>query len=71
MTNEEKLALLEDIMDIDEGELKMDTILENLDEWDSMSKLSLVASAKKADGEDITVDDIKRFVTVQDICNIL
>ena len=71
MNVEEKIALLEDIMDLDEGTLQLDTILGSLEEWDSMSKLSLVASAKKASGEELTVDDIKAFVTVEDVCNAI
>ncbi len=37
-----KLALLEDMMDLDEGELNADTNLAELDSWDSMAKLSLI-----------------------------
>ena len=52
MKIEEKIALLEDIMDLDEGTLTLETVLAELEEWDSMTKLSLVASVKKAGGED-------------------
>lgn len=46
MTIEEKIAMLEDVMDLDEGELKLDSVLAEFEEWDSLSKLSLIAMAK-------------------------
>ena len=42
MTNKEKLAALEDLMELDEGTLTEDTILEDIDEYDSMTKLALI-----------------------------
>lgn len=71
MKIEEKIALLEDIMDLDEGTLTLETVLAELEEWDSMTKLSLVASVKKAGGEDLTVEDIAKFKTVADICSVI
>ncbi len=43
-----KLALLEDMMDLDEGELNADTNLAELDSWDSMAKLSGTGSSLPA-----------------------
>lgn len=71
MSLEEKLALLEEIMDLDEGTLTEDTVLEDIDEWDSLSKLSLMAEAKKKFDKALTVEDIRGFITVGDIINIL
>lgn len=42
MTEREKLALLEDMLELDEGTLTMDTALTDVDEYDSMAKLSLI-----------------------------
>lgn len=42
MTLEEKLALLEETFEADEGTIKADMMLNDIDEWDSMSKLSLI-----------------------------
>lgn len=71
MTDEEKIALLEDMMDLEEGDLDLNTELSELDEWDSMSKLSLVVLAKKTFEKDLSVEDIGAFVTVSDICAAL
>lgn len=71
MNMEEKLALLEEIMELDEGELKPDMQLADLEEWDSLSKLSLMAEVRKRMGITPTTEVIKGFVTVQDICDYL
>ena len=42
MTDREKLALLEDMLELDEGDLTLETVLDDVDEYDSMAKLSLI-----------------------------
>ena len=63
MTVQEKLEVLEDIMELDEGPLKVEDSLEDIDEWDSMSKLYLVTYVKKEMKKRLTVDEIKNFET--------
>lgn len=71
MTVQEKLEVLEDILELDKGTLKVEDSLEDIDEWDSMSKLYLVTYVKKEMQKRLTVDEIKNFETVQDICDYL
>ena len=71
MTLQEKLELKEEILEADEGTLKVEDRLEDIDEWDSMSKLYLVSYVKKEMNKRLTVDEIKNFQTVQDICDYL
>lgn len=71
MTLQGKLELLEEILEADEGTLKVEDRLEDIDEWDSMSKLYLVSYVKKEMNKRLTVDKIKNFKTVQDICDYL
>ena len=71
MKVQEKLEVLEDILELDEGTLKVEDSLEDIDEWDSMSKLYLVTYVKKEMQKRLTVDEIKNFETVQDICDYL
>lgn len=71
MTNEEKIAMLEDIMDLDEGTLEAASVLKEFEEWDSLSKLSLMAMAKKEFSKKLTTEEIHTFKTVQDICDYL
>lgn len=68
---EEIVELLEDVMDLDEGALEMDTVLTELEEWDSLSKLSLMAEAKKSYGKKMTAEEMAGFCTVKDICDYL
>lgn len=71
MSVEEKIAALEEIMDLDEGSLNEESVLEEFEEWDSLSKLSLIAFAKRTFGIVLSTEKIKSFVTVKDICDML
>lgn len=67
MSEQEKLALLEDMFELDEGDLSADTVLEDLDEWDSMSRLSLIVLMSDEFDKKLSGDEIKAFNTVGDI----
>lgn len=71
MEIQEKIELLEDMMDLDDGDLEPSTCLEDLEEWDSMAKLSLVVLAKREFEKDLSADAVKGLKTVQDICDAL
>ena len=67
MTDREKLALLEDMLELDEGDLTLDKALDDIDEYDSMAKLSLIVLMEDEFGVKLTGDVIKGFETVGDI----
>ena len=67
MSEREKLALLEDMLELDEGDLTMDKALDDIDEYDSMAKLSLIVLMEDEFGIKLTGDVIKGFETVGDI----
>ncbi len=67
MSEREKLALLEDMLELDEGDLSVDMALEDIDEYDSMAKLSLIVLMEDEFGVKLTGDVIKGFETVGDI----
>lgn len=67
MTEREKLALLEDMLELDEGDLTIDKELDDIDEYDSMAKLSLIVLMEDEFGVKLTGDVIKGFETVGDI----
>lgn len=69
MSEKEKLGLLEEMMELENGDLSPDMILEELEEWDSMTKLSLVVLMGDEFGKKLTGEDIKKFITVEDILN--
>ena len=67
---EEKLELLEDIMDYDDA-LKPEMVLADLEEWDTLSTLALAAKVRELNRTNHTSDQILQFETVQDICDYL
>ncbi len=71
MTNAEKIALLEETWEIDEGTLIEDTILADLDEFDSMGKLSLIVLCDDEFGKKLNGETIKSFQTVKDILDFM
>lgn len=71
MSEQEKLELLEDMMDLELGSLSLNMVLEEIEEYDSFFKLYLVTYAKKEMGRKLTVEEIAEFKTVEDICNYL
>ena len=71
MSIKEKLGLLEEMFEMEEESLKEDMVLDDIPEWDSMSKLYLVTYVKKNLKRRLTVEEIKKFETVKDICEYL
>ena len=67
MTQEEKLELLEEVLDMDKEDIDVTMNLEEMDEWDSLSKLGLMAEVKTR----LTVEEVQKFKTVQDIIDYL
>ena len=67
MTEQEKLALLEETIEADEGSLKPEMYLEGVDEYDSLAKLSIIVMMDDNFGKKLTAQDIKSFQTVADI----
>ncbi len=67
----EKLEILAEIMDMEEEELVADMLLEDIDEWDSLSALALTVTMKKEFGIDLTTEMIQNFKTVSDICDMM
>ncbi len=71
MTNQEKLALIEEILEMDEGTLTEDTVLAELDEYTSLAKLSLIVMFDDEFDKKITGADVKSFKTVADILALM
>ena len=71
MTNEEKLHLLEDVFELEENTLKPETALADIEEYDSMSKLSLIVMVDDECGTKLTGEQLMEFVTVQDVLDFM
>ena len=66
MTNAEKIALLEETWELDEG-----TVLADLEKFDSMGKLSLIVLCDDEFGKKLPGEIIKSFQTVKDILDFM
>ena len=71
MTNEEKIALLEELMEVDEGTLTPETLLSNIEEWDSVSFLSFMAIMDEKFGKVVTGSEIKAKETIADLMALM
>ena len=71
MTTEEKISMLEETFEMDEGSLTPEMALADIDEFDSIAKLSLIVLMDDEFGKTIKSDDIKALETVQDILDMM
>ena len=71
MTQEEKLSLIEETLDVEAGSLSADTILANVNEYDSMTKLSLIVMFDDECGKKLTAEMLRTFKTIGDIMNAM
>lgn len=71
MTEQEKLVLLEETFDATEGSLAADMDLDDVEEWDSMTKLSLIIMMEDEFGKRLDSVSIRGLKTVGDILNLM
>ena len=71
MTNEEKLHMIEDVPELDENTLTPEMVLADIEEYDSMSKLSLIVMIDDECHKKLTGEQLREFVTVQDVLDFM
>lgn len=71
MTDKEKLALLEDTIEADEGTLNPAMNLNDVEQYDSVAKLSIIVMMEDEFDRKIDSDTVKSFVTVGDIMALM
>ena len=71
MTNEEKIAMLEDMMELEKGTLPEDGRLAGIVEWNSLAKLSFIALMDETFGKKVSADEMKKFKIVKDILDFM
>lgn len=71
MNDQEKLAMLEEIFELEEGTLKAGDELERLECWDSMAALSLIVLMSDNFNKKLTGQAIEKLQTVRDILNLM
>ena len=71
METSKKIELLEDLFEMDPGTLTVAMDLDDIEAYDSMSKLSLIVMMDEEFGKKLTGEQILKFVTVQDIIDFM
>ena len=71
MTEKEKIELLEEMLELDEGTLSPETVLADLDEWDSIAAISFIALVDDEFDKSVKGADIRGFVTVSDALAVM
>lgn len=67
MTIQEKLNVLQDLLDIEQDILNEETVLDQLSEWDSIAAITIIAMFDSQFGKAVSPDEVKGFKTVKDI----
>ena len=57
--------------DVEPGDIQADTVYKELDEWSSLSAMSLIAMAKTQYGKTITGLEVRSCNTVEDLFNLI
>lgn len=57
--------------DTEASEIKEDTVFHDLDEWSSLTGMSVIALAKTEYGKTITGSELRACVTVEDVFNLI
>ncbi len=72
MNRKEKAKeIVEEILEVEERELMPDTELADIEEWDSISKLALMAQVKHSGMGELSEETVETFHRVGDIYNFL
>ncbi|CAM4152393.1 acyl carrier protein [Campylobacter armoricus] len=70
MNKNEMIQALEDILMLNPGELKEDSILKDYEDWDSLAFLNLMALFDSKFNMNITSEEISNLKTVNDILKL-
>lgn len=70
MTENKFIEELIELMDTEE-ELTMDSVLADIDEWDSLSYVAFLAMASTKTDKKVTPADVKAAVVVRDLYNLV
>jgi acyl carrier protein len=65
------IAFLEDVLELEKDILTISTHLNDLPQWDSMGKLTLIVEISQRLNKKLTNDEIKSFITIEDILDFI
>ena len=71
MNLQEKLTLIEEVLDVEKGSLTPETLLAEVDEWDSIAALSLVVMLDEKFEKTVSGVQIKALASVNDILDYM
>ena len=71
MERTEKINLFEEMLDLELGTLSESTLLSDIEEFDSMSKLSLIVLMDDEFGKKLTGEQLREFKTVADVIDFM
>lgn len=71
MTREEKLALIEECMDLDEGTLKPEDEVDSYEEWDSVTMLTIISEVDEKLQITLTGKQLKEVKTIADVLALM
>lgn len=70
MTDERKIELIAEILDVDTDEISPEMTLDSFD-WDSVAALSFIAMMDEEFNKAVKGADIKKLVTIQDALDLM
>lgn len=71
MPIKEKIALLEDMLEVDEGMITEDMMLEDIEEWNSLAYLSFSVLLSDEFDKKVPASEIKLYKSVKDLLDIM
>lgn len=71
MSVQEKIALLEDMLEVDEGTLVESMMLEEIEEWNSLAYLSFSVLLSDEFNKKVSAAEIKNYKSVKELLEIM
>lgn len=71
MTNEEKLEYIAESVEMEVDELQPDTVLEDLETWDSVAVLSIIAVMNEQFNRFPSAEDVLQYKTVKELMDAM
>lgn len=71
MTNQQKLAEIADILEMEPEELTPELVLDDLETWDSIAVLSVISVMNDKFNKFPNADEIRRYKTIGDLLDAM
>ena len=71
MSVDERIALIENCMDLEEGTLNPEDDLASYEEWDSLTALSIIAAVSEKYHKTLTGENLKKAKRISDIVKLI